>query len=48
MVPVVVVDVVVVVGGGGNVLFKHLNDIVAQSHSNNLERSSKVRTTFPK
>ncbi len=46
MVPVV--DVVVVVGGGGNVLFEHLNDIVAQSHSNNLGRSSKVRTTFPK
>ncbi len=41
-----VVDVVVVVGGG-NVLFEHLNDIVAQSHNNNSGRSSKVRTTFP-
>ncbi len=46
MVPVVVVDVVV--GGGGNVHFEDLNDIVAQSHSYNLGRSSKVRTTFPK
>ncbi len=44
MVPVVVVDVVVV---GENVIFENLNDIVAQSHSNNLGRSSKVRTTFP-
>ncbi len=41
---VVVVDVVV---GGGDILFEHLNDIVAQSHSNNFGRSSKVRTTFP-
>ncbi len=48
MVPVVVVVDVVVVVVGGNVLFEHLNDIVAQSHSNNLGRSSKVRTTFPK
>ncbi len=42
MVPVVV-DVVV----GGNVLFEHLNDIIAQNHSNNFGRSSKVRITFP-
>ncbi len=42
MVPVVVVVV------GGNVLFEHVNDIVAQSHSNILGRSSKVRTTFSK
>ena len=47
MVRVVVVDVVVVVGGGGNILFEHLNDIIAQSHSNNLGKCSKVRTTFP-
>ena len=40
------VPVVVVVVEGGNVLFEHLNDIVAQNHSNNLGRSSKVRTTF--
>ncbi len=43
MVPVV--DVVVV-AGGGNILFEHLNDIAAQSHSNNFGKSSKVRTTF--
>ncbi len=42
MVPVV--DVVV----GGDILFEHLNDIVAQSHSNNFGRSLKVRTTFSK
>ncbi len=46
MVPVVVVDDVVVVGR--NILFEHLNDIVAQSHINNFGRSSSVRTTFPK
>ncbi len=44
MVPVIVVDVVV----GGNVLFDNLNDLVAQSHSNNLGRSSKVGTLFQK
>ncbi len=38
---------VVVVVGGGYVLFELLNFIVAQSHRNNLGRSSKVRTSFP-
>ncbi len=33
---------------GHPLLFEDLNDLVAQSHSNNLGRSSKVRTTFPK
>ncbi len=46
MVPVVVVVVVAV--GGRNVFVGPLNDLVAQSCSNNLGRSSKVRTTFPK
>ena len=36
MVPVVF-DLVVLVEG--NILFEHLNDIAAQSHSNNLGRS---------
>ena len=44
MVPVVVV----VVSVGGNVFVGPLNDLVAQSCRNNLGRSSKVRTTFPK
>ncbi len=47
MVPVVVV-LDVVGGGEGNIFFGHLNDIVAQSHSNNFGRFSKVRTIFPK
>ncbi len=42
MVPVVVVAV------GGDGFVGPLNDLVAQSCSNNLGRSSKVRTTFPK
>ena len=41
MVPVVV-DVVV----GGDVLFDNLYYLVAQSRSNNLGRSSNVRTSF--
>ncbi len=45
MVPVVVVDDDDVVKEG-TVLFEHLNDIIAQSQSNNF--SSKVRTTFSK
>ena len=32
----------------GNVFFEDLNDVVAQSHSNNFGRSSKVRTTLLK
>ncbi len=42
MVPVVVVAV------GGDVFVGPLNDLVALSHRNNLGRSFKVRTTFPK
>ncbi len=45
MVPVVVVDVVVVIV---DILFDNLNDLVAQSRSNNLGRSSKVRTILSK
>ncbi len=43
-----VVAVVVVGSGEINVFFEYLNDLVAQSHSNSLGRSSKVRTTFLK
>ncbi len=42
------VPVVDVFFWGGDVLFEHLNDIVAQSHSNNFGRSSIAKTTFPK
>ncbi len=47
MVPVVVVGVVFW-WWWGNVFFEDLNNVVAQSHSNNLGRSSKVRTTLQK
>ena len=36
----------VVVLEGENVLFEHLNDIVAQSHKNNLGRSSTLGQLF--
>ncbi len=42
MVPVVVAVVVV----GGNIFVWPPNDLVAQSHRNNIDRSYKVRTTF--
>ena len=42
------VPVVVVRGGMYYVLFDNLNGLVAQSRSNNLGRSSKVKTTFQK
>ena len=44
MVPVVVAVVVVV----GEHFCRPPNDLVAQSPSNNLNVSSKIRTTFPK
>ena len=43
MVPVVVVAVVV-----GGIFVGPLYDLEAQSHRNNIGRSLKVRTTFPK
>ena len=42
MVPVAVVVAVV----GGDFFVGPLNDLVAQSHRNNIDRSQKVRTTF--
>ncbi len=42
MVPVVVSVVVV----GGNFFVGPLNDLVAQSHSNSIDRYLKIRTTF--
>ena len=40
--------VVEVVVGGDVLFFDNPNDLVVQSCSNNVGRSSKVRTTFPK
>ena len=44
----VVVGCVVVVVEGGGLFVEPPEELIAQSYSNNLGRSSKVRTTFPK
>ncbi len=47
MIAIVGFVVVVVVVVGGNFFVEPPKDLVAQSRSNNLGRSLKVRTTFP-